>query len=623
MLTHLDEPLFDGAGATKRDLVDYLEAVAPLMLPELRGRPLSVIRVRAGQRPFMQKNLPDYAPPWIRSVTMWAESSRREVRYPLCDDWRTLLWLANQRAVEYHATLGPAGHLDRPSYLVLDIDPPPGGPFGQAVAAARLVRQALTGVGLSGAVKTSGAKGLHVYVPVDASSEEAAAVTRAVAARAERLDPALATTAFIKDDREGKVFLDSTRAFGATVAAAYSPRVRPGVPVSFPLRWDHLDGVVPGDFTVHTAPGLVAGDDAWAGQLPAPQALDAALVEEGHAIPVARVQAMHEGKRRARARRNPLAGAPPFAELRPGRRRTGQLAAVGVYGPVMGLSAMLGPIASGGLISADVFGTGWRMIFAVNVPVGLAALVLGARLLPAGAKPAGAGSGGARRGRLDPPGALLAGAAMFLLVFPLAQGHSLGWPAWLCGMLAGSVLALAGFGWYQIRRQRAGRDPLVEPSLFRRGPYRAGIVFSIVFTGSLGGIVMIFNVWASHRGGRAAGDRRGAAHRGRRRLHRGPAGPDGDRRDRDGHGVRAAVRHRDGGRPAAGDGLGLRRPADGELARHVARHRRDLLRPGRPPRRPRAGLPQRRGVDRARHCGLLACSFAMAFALPRRAREHG
>ena len=304
-LTHLDEPLFDGAGATKRDLVDYLEAVAGLILPELRGRPLSVIRVRAGQRPFMQKNLPDYAPPWIRSVTMWAESSRREVRYPLCDDWRTLLWLANQRAVEYHPTLGLAGHLDRPSYLVLDIDPPPGGPFARAVAAARLIHQALADAGLSGAVKTSGSKGLHVYVPVDASSEEAAAVTRAIAARAERLDPELTTTAFIKDDREGKVFLDSTRAYGATVAAAYSPRVRPGAPVSFPLRWEDLDGVAPGDFTVHTVPGLVAGQDAWAGQLPAPQALGLDLIEEGRAIPVARAQAMHEGKRRARARRAP------------------------------------------------------------------------------------------------------------------------------------------------------------------------------------------------------------------------------------------------------------------------------------------------------------------------------
>jgi EmrB/QacA subfamily drug resistance transporter len=161
--------------------------------------------------------------------------------------------------------------------------------------------------------------------------------------------------------------------------------------------------------------------------------------------------------------------------------------AFGVYGPVMGLSAMLGPIAAGGLISANVLGTGWRMIFLVNVPVGLAALVLGARTLPAGL------SSGARR--LDLPGALLAGAAMFLLVFPLAQGHSLGWPAWLFGMLAASVAVLAGFGWYQVRRQRASRDPLVEPSVFKHRSYRAGIVFSVVFTGSLGGIVMIFNVF--------------------------------------------------------------------------------------------------------------------------------
>ena len=166
--------------------------------------------------------------------------------------------------------------------------------------------------------------------------------------------------------------------------------------------------------------------------------------------------------------------------------------AFGVYGPVMGLSAMLGPIAAGGLISANVLGTGWRMIFLVNVPVGLAALALGARTLPGSAGP---GTGGARARRLDLPGALLAGTAMFLLVFPLAQGHSLGWPAWLFGMLAGSVLMLAGFGWYQVRRQRAGRDPLVEPSVFRHRSYSAGIVFSIVFTGSLGGIVMIFNVF--------------------------------------------------------------------------------------------------------------------------------
>ena len=301
-LTHLDEPLFEGAGATKRDLVDYLDAVADRIIPGMRDRPLSVIRVRAGQQPFMQKNLPDYAPDWIASVTMWAESSRREVRYPLCNDRRTLLWLANQRAVEYHPTLSLAGNLGRPTHLVLDIDPPPGEPFGQAVAAAHLIRAALSGAGLAGAVKTSGSKGLHIYVPVRAGGEEAAAATRAIAARAARLDPSLATTAFIVQDRAGKVFLDSTRAFGATVAAAYSPRVRPGVPVSFPVRWDDLDTVAPGDFTVHSVPGMLDGHAAWAGELPAPQVLPAELVEEGRAIPVARVQAMHEGKRRKRAR---------------------------------------------------------------------------------------------------------------------------------------------------------------------------------------------------------------------------------------------------------------------------------------------------------------------------------
>jgi DNA primase len=185
---------------------------------------------------------------------------------------------------------------------VLDIDPPPGGPFGRAVAAAKLIGAALSDAGLAGAVKTSGSKGLHIYVPVAASGEEAAAATRAIAARASRLDPALATTAFIKEDREGKVFLDSTRAYGATVAAAYSPRVRPGVPVSFPVRWDDLDAIAPGDFTVHSVPGMLDGLAAWAGELPAPQVLPAELVEEGRAIPVARVQAMHEGKRRKRAR---------------------------------------------------------------------------------------------------------------------------------------------------------------------------------------------------------------------------------------------------------------------------------------------------------------------------------
>ena len=305
-LTNLDQPLFADSGATKRDLVDYLDAVADQMLPELRGRPLSVLRVLRGQAPFMQKNLPKYAPDWIPAVSLWAESSRRQVSYALCDDRRTLLWFANQRAVEYHPALMRVQSPDQGLRMVLDLDPPSADAFGLAVRAAFLIREALAQAGLSGAVKTSGAKGVHVFVPVAAPAalDDVAAATRAVAARAERLDPVLATTAFIREDRGGKVFLDSTRAGGATVVAAYSPRVRPGAPVSFPVAWADLDQVAPADFTVRTAAAVLGGGDPWSAQLPAPQELSPELIAEGRAIPVARVQAMHEGKRRARARRD-------------------------------------------------------------------------------------------------------------------------------------------------------------------------------------------------------------------------------------------------------------------------------------------------------------------------------
>jgi DNA ligase D len=306
-LTNLDQPLFEGAAATKRDLVDYLDAIRDRIIPGLRDRPLSVIRVLRGQAPFMQKNVPKYTPSWVQTVPLWAETSQREVSYALCNDRRTLLWFANQRAVEYHPTLTRADHRDRPTHLVLDLDPPAADAFALAVHAAFLVRQALADSGLAGAVKTSGAKGVHVFVPLvvaETTIDEVAAATRAIAARAERLDPALATTAFIREDRDGKVFLDSTRAGGATVAAAYSPRIRPGAPVSFPVAWSELDRVAPSDFTVHTAAGLIGDGDPWTELMPAPQALSSDLIEEGRAIPVARVQAMHEGKRRARARRD-------------------------------------------------------------------------------------------------------------------------------------------------------------------------------------------------------------------------------------------------------------------------------------------------------------------------------
>ena len=303
-LTNLDQPLFDGAGATKRDLVDYLDGVRDRILPVLAERPLSVIRVHCGQEAFMQKNVPRYAPDWVRTVPFWAETSKREVSYALCDDRRTLLWFANQRAVEYHPALVRVDDPDHMTHLVLDLDPPEGESFALVVRVARLVQQVLTELGLSGAVKTSGAKGLHVFVPIEpVPMTDAAATTRALAARVAALDPQIATIEFVKDARGGRVFVDSTRAGGATVISTYSPRVRPGVPVSFPVAWGDLEAVTPKDFTIHTALGLLAGGDPWAEHMPSGQAVRPDLVAEGHEIPVSRVAAMHEGKRRHAAER--------------------------------------------------------------------------------------------------------------------------------------------------------------------------------------------------------------------------------------------------------------------------------------------------------------------------------
>jgi DNA ligase D-like protein (predicted polymerase) len=301
-LSSLDAPLGDGLEVTKGDLIDYVDAFADRLLPQLQGRPLSVKRVRPGQEPFMQRNVSKGAPDWVRTVAVWSFGAHREVHQVLCDDRRTLLWLANQRAVEFHVPFFRAGHETEPTGLVVDLDPPEGADFSVVVQAAGLVRRALESSGLAGAVKTSGSKGVHVVVPVRGSGpEDVAAASRALAARAAALDPDLATTAYIKEDRHGRVFLDSTRSGSSTIVAAYSPRLRPGLPVSTPVAWDALADVRPGDVTVRTAAERIGNADPWTAALPERQELPADLVAEGHTIPVARVAAMHEGKRRKRA----------------------------------------------------------------------------------------------------------------------------------------------------------------------------------------------------------------------------------------------------------------------------------------------------------------------------------
>ncbi len=161
--------------------------------------------------------------------------------------------------------------------------------------------------------------------------------------------------------------------------------------------------------------------------------------------------------------------------------------AFAVLGPCAGLTAVIGPILAGLLIDANLFGTDWRMVFGINVPVGVFALIVGARYLPAVAPAATAR-------RLDLPGTALAAAGTSMLVYPLVQGRELGWPAWSVVLLAGSVPVLAAFGWTQARRKRAGQTTLIEPSVFAKRSYLSGAAFATVFLASMGGIMFALGV---------------------------------------------------------------------------------------------------------------------------------
>ena len=305
-LTNLDQPLYADAGATKRDLVDYLDAVADRFVPVLAGRALSVVRILRGQAPFMQKNLPAYAPasiPHPGRPDAGRETGRSLSRLRRPGDPPVVREPARGRV--------PPDPVPR---ACVRLPHPPGGRHRPAGGHRRLRARGggrtprATGARrrrYDGTGQEQWGEGRACRRPTGAgaSGADVAAATRAVAARAERLDPKLTTTAFVVEDRGGKVFLDATRAGGATVVAAYSPRVRPGVPVSFPLAWDDLADASPAEFTITTVPRLLGDADPWTTLMPPPQTLDRGLVEEGHTIPIARVAAMHAGKRRARARR--------------------------------------------------------------------------------------------------------------------------------------------------------------------------------------------------------------------------------------------------------------------------------------------------------------------------------
>jgi EmrB/QacA subfamily drug resistance transporter len=167
--------------------------------------------------------------------------------------------------------------------------------------------------------------------------------------------------------------------------------------------------------------------------------------------------------------------------------------AFGILGPACGLAAILGPVVSGVLIDADLFHTGWRMIFLVNVPIGAFVLIAGAKYLPSVAP-------SATSRRLDVTSVGLAAIGAFMLVYPLVQGRELGWPTWVQAVLVAAVLVaavpvVAVFAWLQVRRQRTGATPLVEPGIFAKRSYVSGIAFALVFLGAMGGITLTLGVF--------------------------------------------------------------------------------------------------------------------------------
>ncbi len=265
-----DKLLWPGLGITKQIYRDYLDAVADLMLPWLRDRPLTMIRAPdgvEGER-YFQKASPTYAPAWLRTVRIPAPSAKREIDYALCQDRPALRWLGNQAVLEFHPAPVRADRLERPDVLVVDIDPPEGG-FDAAVEAALVVLDALDGLGVTAGVKTTGGKGLHVVAPIERRVDQGdlrAAAERVTSIVAERR-PDLVTDEFRKAKRGGRVMLDPSRnGLGATLVAPYSPRARPDGTVSFPVVREELARIVPADFTLRTVPGLLdrPGPERWA-----------------------------------------------------------------------------------------------------------------------------------------------------------------------------------------------------------------------------------------------------------------------------------------------------------------------------------------------------------------------
>lgn len=243
---------------TKGDVINYYNAVYRYIIRYLRDRPESLRRNPNGIKDegFFQKHAGEAAPSWVTSIKLRAESVNREIDYIVCNDKATLLYLNNLGCIELNPWHSRVGQLDNPDYLVMDIDPSEENSFDQVIEAAQVIREVCDEAGAPAYCKTSGATGLHVYIPLHAAYtyEETRLFAEIIATMTHERLPETTTTERSLYKRNGKIYLDHLQnKKGQTLACAYSLRPRPGATVSTPLRWNEVKkGLHPSKFTVRS-----------------------------------------------------------------------------------------------------------------------------------------------------------------------------------------------------------------------------------------------------------------------------------------------------------------------------------------------------------------------------------
>jgi len=268
-ITHPDKVLFPDEGITKGDLANYYETVAPVMLPHLGGRPITMERYPNGinAKGFWQKDVSKGFPAWLQRVEVPKKDG--VVHHPVVTDVRSLLWITNQNTVTQHVWTSRVPHLNLPYLCVFDLDPSTDD-LESVRAAAIGLRDLLAKLGLQSWIKTSGSKGFHIVVPVDGKTPigTVARFANSVGTMFVKLAPDRLTQEFSKVDRRGRIYVDTGRnGYSATFAAAYTVRAKPGAPVSAPCTWEEVERgeVNPRTFTLRNMPERIARvGDLWA-----------------------------------------------------------------------------------------------------------------------------------------------------------------------------------------------------------------------------------------------------------------------------------------------------------------------------------------------------------------------